>query len=381
MSRLSLFAISLMCTPILLAQVPATTGGGGNAPPAINSCEASPDRSLTFRLRAPEATDVKVSGDFVQGAQDMKKGDDGVWSVTSAPLNPAIYNYTFRVNGVSVLDPVNPAIKLGERTSESMCQVPGDKPAPYDMQNVPHGTVHVNWYQSKTLNVWRRIDVYTPPGYETAKAAYPVLYLLHGSGDTENGWVSVGRANFILDNLIAAGKAKPMIVVMPYGRARQDVYLGPAPPAAQPPDPKAFENDLLKDVMPFAEKFYRISAKPADRAIAGLSMGGGQALSIGLNHLDIFHAVGAFSAGGGVRADAMEAQYKDLLADPAATNKKLKLFYIACGKADGLFAGSQALHDTLAKHDIKHTFAPSEEGHVWRNWRNYLADFVPQLFR
>jgi enterochelin esterase family protein len=172
---------------------------------------------------------------------------------------------------------------------------------------------------------WRRIDVISP-GYETSKATYPVMYPLHGSGDTENGWVKVGRANFILDNLIAAGKAKPMIVVMPYGRARQDVYLGPVPAPTQPPDPKAFENDLLKDVMPFAEKFYRLSAKPSERAIAGLSLDGGQALNIGLNHLDIFHNVGAFSAGGGVRPDGMEAQYKDLLADASATNKKLKFF-------------------------------------------------------
>jgi enterochelin esterase family protein len=387
MSRLPLLAITLFLAPLLPAQVPAAPtspagrGGRGNAPPAINSCEVAPDRTVTFRLRAPDATDVKVSGDFVQGPQDLKKGDDGVWTFTSAPLNPAIYSYNFRVNGVSVLDPVNPAIKLGERTSESIFEVPAEKSAPYDMQNVPHGTVHVNWYESKSLNVWRRIDVYTPPGYETGKGMYPVMYLLHGSGDTENGWVTVGRANFILDNLIAAGKAKPMIVVMPYGRARQDVYLGPAPPPAQPPDPKAFENDLLKDVMPFAEKLYRISAKPADRALAGLSMGGGQALGVGLNHLDIFHSVGAFSAGGGMRPEGLETQYKDLIADPAATNKKLKFFYIACGKADGLFAGSQALHEMLAKHDIKHTFAPSEEGHVWRNWRNYLADFVPQLFR
>jgi enterochelin esterase family protein len=229
--------------------------------------------------------------------------------------------------------------------------------------------------------VWRRIDVYTPPGYETAKGTYPVIYLLHGSGDTENGWVTIGRANLILDTLIAAGKAKPMILVMPYGRARQDVYLGPVAPAAQPPDPKAFENDLLKDVMPFAEKFYRISAKPVDRAIAGLSMGGGQALSVGLHHLDIFHSVGAFSAGGGLSPEGLETQYKDLLADAAATNQKLKFFYIACGRADRLFVGSQALHDMLAKHGIKHSFVPSEEGHVWRNWRNYLADFVPQLFR
>ena len=172
-----------------------------------------------------------------------------------------------------------------------------------------------------------------------------------------------------------------MIVVMPYGRARQDVYLGPAPPPTQPPDPKAFENDLLKDVMPFAEKFYRISAKPADRAIAGLSMGGGQALSVGLNHLDIFHTVGAFSAAGGVRPEGLETQYKDLLADPVATNRKLKLFYIACGKTDGLFAGRPGPPRDAEQTRIKHTFAPSEEGHVWRNWRNYLADFTPQLFR
>jgi enterochelin esterase-like enzyme len=382
MSRLSLFAICLIFAPAVPAQVPAAPagrGGRGNAPPAIKFCEVAADRTVTFRLRAPEATDVKVTGDFAQGAQDLKKADDGVWSVTVGPIAPAIYSYNFRINGVNVLDPLNPAIKLGESGSSSIFEVPGEQPAPYDMQNVAHGTVHENWYESKTLNVWRRIDVYTPPGYEAGKGTYPVMYLLHGSGDTENGWVKIGRANFILDNLIAAGKAKPMIVVMPYGRARQDVYLGPVPAPAQPADPKAFENDLLKDVMPFAEKFYRISAKPAERAIAGLSMGGGQALSVGLNHLDIFHSVGAFSAGG--RAEAAETQYKDLLADPAATNKKLKLFYIACGKADSLFAGSQALHETLAKHDIKHSFVPSEEGHVWRNWRNYLADFVPQLFR
>ncbi len=203
-----------------------------------------------------------------------------------------------------------------------------------------------------------------------------MLYLLHGSGDTESGWVSIGRANLILDNLIAAGKAKPMIVVMPYGRARQDVYLGAAVPQT---DPKAFENDLLQDVMPYAEKLYRISAKPADRAIAGLSMGGGQALNVGLHHLDTFHSIGAFSAA--LRTQTMDEQYKEILADPAGTNKRLKVFYIACGKTDSLFDPAQAFHETLTKKEIRHTFAPSEEGHVWRNWRNYLADFAPQLFR
>ncbi len=378
MMRLSALAISLAFAGLLPAQTPppAGRGGRGTAPPAINSCEVRPDRTVTFRLRAPEATDVKISGDFVQGAPALQKAEDGVWSVTLGPLNPAIYSYTFAINGVSVLDPVNPMIKLGERTSASMFEIPAESPSPYDMQAVPHGTVHENWYQSKSLNAWRRIDVYTPPGYEAAKGTYPVLYLLHGSGDTESGWVSIGRANLILDNLIAAGKAKPMIVVMPYGRARQDVYLGPATPQTEA---KAFENDLLEDVLPYAEKLYRISAKPADRAIAGLSMGGGQALNVGLHHLDTFHSVGAFSAA--LRVQTMNEQYKEFLDDSAAANKKLKVFYIACGKTDSLFEPAQAFHDTLAKKEIRHTFAPSEEGHVWRNWRNYLADFVPQLFR
>lgn len=370
MLRLSLIAFAVA------AAQPAMAQGRGGAPPIV-SAEVKADRTVTFRMRAPEANDVKVAGDFVQGPQAMTKGEDGVWSVTLGPLHPAIYDYTFRVNGVAVIDPVNPMIKPGERSSASMFEVPGDAPAPYDWQNVPHGTVHVNYYQSAALGVPRRIDVYTPPGYEHGRERYPVLYLLHGSGDTEQGWTTIGRANLILDNLIAQGKAKPMVIVMPYGRAREDVYL--APFGTPKTEPTAFENDLLKDVMPFAEKLYRISTKPDERAIAGLSMGGGQALNIGLHHLDIFHAVGAFSAG--IRNQNFEEQYKDMLADSAATNKKLKVFYIACGKADGLFPFSDALHTTLEKHQIKHMFVPSEEGHVWRNWRDYLAAFAPLLFK
>jgi enterochelin esterase family protein len=305
----------------------AGRGGRGAAPAPIKSYEVATDRRVTFRIRAPQAAQVAVAGDFAQGPQLLARGEDGVWSVTLGPLHPAIYSYTFRVNGVGVLDPVNPMIKQGEAGSSSMFEVPGDRPAPYDWQPVPHGTVHVNWYHSKTLDTPRRIDVYTPPGYETSRSTYPVLYLLHGSGDTETGWTSVGRADMILDNLIAAGKARPMIVVMPYGRARRDVYLGPI---ESQPDANLFEDDLLKDVVPFAEKLYRISGKADDRAIAGLSMGGGQAMRIGLHHLELFHAVGLFSAG--VRNVNYEEQYKDLLADAAATNKKMKVLYIACGK-------------------------------------------------
>ena len=385
MFRLFTFAFSLALGSLLIAQGPPAAspanvfaGGRGNAPPPVKSIEVQADRSATFRLRAPDATDVKVSGDFVQGAQAMKKGEDGVWTFTSAPLNPAIYSYGFTIQGVRGIDPVNPVIQPGERSSSSMFEVPGDKPAAYDIQPVPHGTVHVNWYESKALGVPRSIYVYTPPGYEQGRASYPTLYLLHGSGDTESGWVTIGRANLILDNLIAAGKAKPMIVVMPYGRALQAVAFGPSTRTPQA-GPSAFESDLLQEAIPFAEKLYRISAKPDDRALAGLSMGGGQTLQIGLKHLDIFHSLGAFSAG--MRNTNVEEQYKDAIADPSATNKKLKVFYIACGKTDSLFAASQSFSEVLTKHQIRHTFTPSEEGHVWRNWRNYLAEFTPQLFR
>jgi enterochelin esterase family protein len=346
----------------------------GAAP--LKTYEVSPDRKVTFRLRAPQATQVALAGDFVQGPQTMQRADDGVWSVTVGPLKPAIYSYTFRVNGVTVLDPVNPMIKQGETSSASMFEVPGDQPAPYDWQYVPHGTVHVHWYKSTTLDVPRRIDVYTPPGYEASRATYPVLYLLHGSGDTEMGWTNCGKADMILDNLIAAGKAKPMIVVMPYGRARRDVYLGPIEGT---PDPNAFQGDLLKDVIPFAEKMYRISGKADDRAIAGLSMGGGQAMRIGLHHTDLFHAVGMFSAG--ARGVNYEEEFKDLLADAGATNKRMKVLYIACGKTDSLFAGAQSFHEALDKHGVRHKFVASQEGHVWRNWRDYLAEFTPLLFR
>jgi enterochelin esterase family protein len=340
--------------------------------------EVAPDRTVTFRLRAPDATTVEISGDFLQNRQSMTKGEDGVWSIKVGPLNPAMYNYTLTVNGVSTIAPNNTMVKLGDRSHESMFEVPGPAPAPYDVQAVPHGTVHVNTYHSTSVGAPRRIFVYTPPGYEKSTAKYPVLYLLHGSGDTEEGWFTVGRANFILDSLIAAGKAKPMLVVMPYGRPTQAVGYGPVAGQTQM-GADAYQNDVLKDVIPFVEDLYRVSATPDDRAIAGLSMGGGQALQIGMSHLDTFHTIGAFSAA--VRGQNIEEQYKDFFASSEATNKRLRLFYIACGKTDSLFPGSEGLHNTLTGRQIKHVWNPSEEGHVWRNWRNYLADMVPQMFK
>lgn len=391
----ALAAQCLILSSVAFAQnavtAPAGAGPGGRGgAPQLPPFEVHPDGMVVFRLRAPEAASVKLNGDFLtapaaipggpppSAARDLTKGEDGIWTIAVGPLHPAIYNYTFTVDGVHVTDPNNPMVKRGDRSSESMFEVSGEKPAVYDDQEVPHGTVHVNWYRSAALNAPRAIYVYTPPGYEESKSKLPVLYLLHGSGDTETGWVDVGRANFILDNLIAAGRAKPMLIVMPYGRPLPDVMLvpsaGPGPANAD----ELFGNDLLHDVVPYVEKLYRASAKADDRAIAGLSMGGGQALRIGLVHLDTFHSIGAFSAA--ARGNPEEA-FRDFFADPAAANKKLKVFFIACGKTDSLFPPSQALSDALEKHQIKHQFAPSEEGHVWRNWRAYLTEFAPQLFR
>jgi enterochelin esterase-like enzyme len=204
--------------------------------------------------------------------------------------------------------------------------------------------------------------VYTPPGYQKGSAKYPVLYLLHGSGDTENGWVTIGRANLILDSVIAEGKAKPMVVVMPYGDPLPAVGFGTGPTQ---PDRSLFAKDLLESVLPFAESFYRISGRPEERAIAGLSMGGGQALDIGFTHVEQFRWIGVFSMG--LRGEGAEDRFKDAIADPAATNKKLKLFWIACGKEDSLFPSAENLNSFLEKHQIHHTFMPSDGAHWWRN--------------
>jgi enterochelin esterase family protein len=368
-------AVLLLTMGIGFAQAPAGRGGPPAPPPYV----VNADRTVTFSLRAPQATAVQVAGDFVTGPQAMTKSADGTWTFSSAPLRPAMYGYTLVIDGVrSLLDPRNPMIKAGESTSESMFEVRGDQPAPYDIQSVPHGTVHVNYYRSKTFNeADRMVYIYTPPGYETSKDKYPVLYLLHGAGDTESGWFGIGRANLILDNLIAQGKAKPMIVVMPFGRPGQAVTLGPQT-AAPVQAGQQFPNDVLEDVLPFVEKAYRISAKADDRAIAGLSMGGGQTLAIALNHIDMFRYVGAFSAAifGGDSEKAYTA-----LQDPANVNKKLKVFALYIGDADFLLEANKNFNAELDKKGVKHTWTLSAEGHVWRNWRDYLADFTPKLFR
>lgn len=370
-------AISFAFSAMLSAQAPAPAGRGGPRPPAPPAYTVNADRTVTFRLHAPDATAITVSGDFAQTPQPMTKSEDGTWSFTSAALRPAIYDYSFTVNGLRVNDPSNPLVKTGDRSSSTMFEVKGDKPAPYDIQPVPHGTVRIEYYVSKKFEVPKMVWIYTPPGYEASAAKYPAMYLLHGAGDTEAGWVTTGHANLILDNLIAEGKAKPMIMVMPYGRPAPSATLGLAAPAPVTEPGVTFPTDLVEDVLPFAEKTYRISSKADDRAIAGLSMGGNQTLQVGLTHPELFHYIGAFSP---VVINPEQA-FKDALADPAGTNKRLKLFYIYIGRLDTLYASNQSFDKLLNDHQVKHTFVETEEWHVWRNWRDYLADFAPRLFR
>jgi enterochelin esterase family protein len=379
-----ILAFAIASGSLLWAQAPpAPPGGrGGRGAAAPPSYEVRPDRTVTFRLPAPDATSVSVGGDFADGARPMTKDADGTWSATVGPLRAALYTYTFTVNGVRVVDPTNPMIGAGDRTAgPSLFEIKGDKPALWDLQPVAHGSVHVNYYLSKKFDAERLMYVYTPPGYDTSTAKYPALYLMHGAGGIESSWFATGRANLILDNLIAEGKARPMVVVMPYGRPGPAPTLGSSSRTSPGPQTLAvvFPNDVIDDVIGFAEKAYRISSRPDDRAIAGLSMGGNQALLVGLTHLDMFRYIGAFSPV--IFNQSATVEYKAAFADAAATNRKLKQFYIYCGTKDTLFASNKSFHELLDQRQITHTFVETEGAHVWWNWRDYLADFAPRLFR
>lgn len=347
------------------------------AQPNVVSPEVHGDRRVTFRVHAPKAQEVTFFGDWMpaNAKEKMAKDPGGVWSVTLGPLAPSIYLYSFTVDGVTMADPVNPKIKLRARTSASMVDVPSSPPALWQAREVPHGSVEINWHASKLLGGEPRwLWVYTPPGYEKTKRRYPVLYLFHGSNDTAGGWTLAGNANFILDNLLAEGKAVPMIVVMPYGHA---VEFG-APREQQAKNLPLFEEYLLKEVMGYAEGKYRIAPGRRNRAIAGLSMGGGQSLRIGFGHLDLFSAIGAFSAA--VPAD-FDSYFESTLADAKAVNEKLKLFWIGCGKDDFLFERSKKLAALLEARQIRHTFRATEGAHTYTIWRQYLGEFAPLLFR
>jgi enterochelin esterase family protein len=375
------------------------------AAPNLKSTEVLPDHQVVFRIYAPKAGAVTLSGDFVtQGrgtAGPMQKDGDGVWSLTVGPLVPDFYSYSFNVDGVRTIDPRNPMVKQGIASLDSMFLVPGTEAAFEDVQPVPHGEIRAVWYESKTLGGPRRMHVYTPPGYEHGNTKYPVFYLIHGGGDEDSGWSTIGRAGFILDNLIAAGKAKPMLVVMPNGSITLPGVTNPIGGGRGAATPEAvaariatiaklhdaFVSDLLTGIIPHVESTYRVLATRENRAIAGLSMGGAETLRAAPSNLDKFAWIGVFSMGlqeglnAGVHSDFVERNAA-FFADPEKTNKQVKLFWIGVGKDDRTVNdGPKRLSDTLQAHNIHHEFHETEGGHTWINWRLYLRDFTPLLFR
>lgn len=338
------------------------------------SPEVHPDRRVTFRVRATNATEVTLLGDWMapETKQAMTRDGQGVWSVTVGPLDPGLAIYTFTIDGVTTPDPVNPRIKLRARTSASLVDVRGDPPELWEARDVPHGKVEVNWEKSRITGDTRAYCVYIPPGYKAGGwKRYPVLFLLHGNNDTAAGWTDVGKANFILDNLIAEKRAVPMIVVMPFGHAVP--FVGP-----QSNNTAMVERYLIEEVMPQVEKKYRVARGRENCAIVGLSMGGGHALHIGLSHLDRFSAVAAFSSA--VPRD-FETRFQSLLAEPDVANKKLKLLWIGCGRQDSAFDRNRNLSELLTSHKIRNTFHATEGLHNFAIWRRYLIEVAPLLFR
>ena len=352
----------------------------------VVSPEVNADRTVTFRVKAPNAKRVLLnsgpilnalgSADSVMAFQEMD--DRGVWSLTVGPLPADIYDYTFVIDGTAFVDSSNPAVQTGTMSPRSLLTVPReDEPGYYEARDVPHGALHHHYYASRTLGDVRDVYVYTPPGYDaTPDRTYPVLYLLHGGGDDAGGWSSVGRAHLIVDNLLAEGRARPMIVVMPFGQA---VPRSASFAELRTRNTPLFERDLFTDIMPLVESTYRIRADRKHRAMAGLSMGGGQTDHIGLNHLDRFSSIGILSAG---RGDFAE-RHPDLIADPQATNQKLDLLFLGCGALDPLaIEGMEGMHALLTEKGIEHVYWTLEgAAHTWVVWRSALYHaFLPSLW-
>jgi enterochelin esterase-like enzyme len=392
----------------LMAQPPAAApqagrggrGGAGAGPPSV---QIAPDGRVTFRLTAPNVSDVILEGNWPGGkGLKMTKNEAGVWTFTTEPLKAESWVYTYTIDGVTAIDPANTAVVRDTTHYQSTFQVPGADSEFIKVSKVPHGTLAEVWYPSTGLKAERRMIVYTPPGYEKSTAKYPVMYLVHGGGGDETQWTILGDTHVIMDNLIAAGKIKPMIVVMPNANWNDLAALdaggvratagppgaGGAPPAGGGTNYDRAEQEIVGDIIPFVEKYYRALTGRDNRAITGLSMGGGVAINVGLKRLDTFAYVGEFSAGifGGVGAGAygqfdIEKISPGFLKDPAATNKKLKVLYFACGTEDPRMPFQTKMVEELRSKGITLTFKGFPGEHEWRVWRYSLADISPMLFR
>jgi enterochelin esterase family protein len=349
-------------------------------PPKIVSPDIQPDGRVIFRLRATNATTVLLHCEGVS-ATNMIKDDQGVWSLTSNPLEPDIYVYSFSVDGLHLIDPNNPFLKYNLLSSDSQVHVPGPKSLPWEINDVPRGKVDHRFYKSAVANDERDFYVYTPPGYNpAARKRYPVFYLLHGFSDDATAWTSIARANVILDNLIARRQARPMLIVMPLGYGTMDYVRGgwdnPRREEMRAVSFEKFRDNLLTEVIPQVEKEYRASTRREDRAIAGLSMGGSESLFVGLNAMDRFAWIGAFSSGGLITN--FVSQYPNV--DQKA-NDKLRLLWIGCGQQDRLISTNKLLSTWLDSKGVNHKWVEIPGEHSFRVWRRNLAEFTPLLFQ
>jgi len=347
--------------------------------PFVISPLVNPDKTVTFRYLAPSAKDVKLSAQFDKEPVAMSRDSLGIWSVTRGQVKPDIYPYSFVVDGIQVMDPGNVAFFPNERFKASLVDVPGDTPLIHSMQDVPHGTITYTGYTSKIMNgMYRPLVVYTPPGYEKNPGTkYPVLYLISGTTDTEETWYKVGRANLILDNLVAQGKAVPMIIVMPYGNNFIGIS-GPASPDVVPMY-QTYRDELINDIIPFCEKNFRIIGDREHRAVAGFSRGGGQTLWAGLSNTDKFAYICCFSAY--LANEVFEQHFSSFYSNPEETNKKMKLFWLSVGNEDFLYKQAAGFIDLLKTKKITTNTLITSGGHTWMNCKLFLSQAAPLLFK
>ena len=393
MKRLTALTVALLLGVTMFAQQALW----GTAP--VVSPEIHDNNTVTFRFKAPKAVRVQLTGDFLPvqknakfeapGIVDLKEGQEGVWEYTTPePLKPELYSYSFIVDGLRMNDPANVYLIRDVSTLTNVFIIGGDRADFYKVNPVPHGTVSRIWYDSPALCLERRMTVYTPAGYETSGKRYPVLYLLHGMGGDEEAWISLGRTAQILDNLIAQGKAKPMIVVMPNGNASQEAAPGESSRGMVPPTmqlPKTMEGSYeqaFPEIVKFIDKNYRTIKSKSGRAIAGLSMGGFHSLHISKQYPDMFNYIGLFSAAIMPNKEVSSPIYENMEGKlKVQFDKNPALYWIAIGKTDFLYKANEEYRKLLDEKGYKYTYYESDEGHIWKNWRIYLTEFVPMLFR
>lgn len=397
MKRLSTLTVALLLCTLSFAQQ-ALWGGAPIVSPEINS-----DNTVTFRLKAPDNMKVQITGDFLPtqkiqtpygefdgpGVADLTLGKDGIWEFTTpTPLSPELYSYSFLVNDLKMMDPSNVYSIRDVASTTNVFIVGGERADLYKVNKVPHGTVSRMWYNSPQLGIDRRLTVYTPAGYETSSKNYPVLYLLHGMGGDEEAWMALGRTSQILDNLIAQGKAEPMIVVMTNGNAALEAAPGESSLGMTAPSmqlPKTMEGSFelaFPEVVDFVDNNFRTVKSKSGRAIAGLSMGGYHSLHISKQYPDMFDYIGLFSAAilpnQGVTSpvyDNLETKLKTQF------DKKPALYWIAIGNKDFLYQANNDYRKLLDEKGYPYTYLETEDGHIWKNWRIYLTEFTPLLFK